>query len=449
MKILIIDDERNIRSTLTAILEDEGYEVQSCESGEKGLETLEVFSANMVLLDVRMSGMDGIETLQKIKETHPNLDVIMISGNSDISTAVEAIQYGAYDFIEKPLSMAKILTSARNISGKLVLEKRISHHEKTLDEAHQIIGNSPQIKELKEILPRIAMSESKVLIGGESGTGKELVAYAIHHLSTRKSAQFVKFNSAAIPNELIESELFGYEKGAFTGAEKSKIGKLELADGGTLFLDEIGDMPMQAQAKILRVIEEGKFERVGGTKTRKIDIRIVAATHKILRKSIKNREFREDLFHRLNVVPIVVPPLRERTGEIEVLINHFLKAFSQELKIPQKSMTKNAMNLLKNHHFPGNVRELKNLVERLYILVQSEKISSIYVLPYVTSEIDPDSNIPSNFSKAKLRFEQLFLEKALQANNWKISQTAESIGMAQPNLSRKIKELGLEKPELF
>ena len=407
---------------------------------------LEKFSANFVLLDVRMSGMDGIETLQEIKKVQPHLDVVMISGNSDISTAVEAVQNGAYDFIEKPLSMAKILTIARNISEKLSLENRISHHENELDAQHQIIGKSPQIKALKEIIPRIAISNSKVLIRGESGTGKELVAYAIHHLSQRKSMQFVKFNSAAIPNELVESELFGHKKGAFTGADKSKIGKLELADGGTLFLDEIGDMPMQAQAKILRVIEEGKFERVGGTKTRKIDIRIVAATHKNLEQSIKNREFREDLFHRLNVVPIAVPPLRERIGEIEVLTKHFLKMFSQELKMAKKNISKNAMKLLKKHQFSGNVRELKNLIERLYILEKSETIRRAHVEPFVESNLLFDEIFPANFGDAKLQFERQFLENVLKANDWKISQTAEAIGMAQPNLSRKIKEIGLKKP---
>ena len=445
MKILIIDDEQNIRSTLTDILEDEGYEIESCESGEKGLKILHRFSANLVLLDVRMVGMDGIKTLQKIKENFPFLDVIMISGNSDISTAVEAVQNGAYDFIEKPLSMAKILTAARNISRKLALENRISHHEQALDFQHRIIGQSPQITALKEMIPRIAISDSKVLIRGESGTGKELIAYAIHHLSERKTAPFVKFNSAAIPSELVESELFGYEKGAFTGAEKSKIGKLELADGGTLFLDEIGDMPLDAQSKILRVIEEGKFEPVGGTKTRTINIRIVAATHKNLEHSIENREFREDLFHRLNVLPIVVPPLRERAGEITILTQHFLEIYSQELKIPQKSISKNAMQLLNSHLFPGNVRELKNLIERLYILVQSREILKEHITPYISSDMQASENYPTHFGEAKYQFERMFLKKALQANQWQISQTAKSIGMAQPNLSRKIKELGLKK----
>jgi two-component system, NtrC family, nitrogen regulation response regulator NtrX len=444
IKILIIDDERNIRLTLTDVLNDEGYEVKSSPTGEKGIKDFSTYHPDLVLLDVRLPGIDGLETLKIIKEIDMNIPVVMISGNSDISTAVQALQSGAYDFVEKPLSMAKILTVAKNLTRKIELEKKVSIYENSLDSKYEIRGKSKQIESLKALLPRIAQSNSKVLIRGESGTGKELVAYAIHHLSNRKAKPFIKFNSAAIPNELIESELFGYEKGAFTGAETSKKGKIELADNGTLFLDEIGDMSLEAQAKILRVIEDGVFERVGSTESRKINIRIVVATHKDLERNIQDRTFREDLFHRLNVVPIAVPPLRDRVGDIEELAEHFLELFAQELKYEQKILTKNAINILSRYQFPGNVRELKNLIERLYIIHPENTISSDMLKPQLSGKTKLDNQFSNKFSEAKREFEKQFLSDALKKHDWNISQTAKSIDIAQPNLSRKIKELGIE-----
>ena len=450
MKILIVDDEINIRMTLKDILEDEGYETCVAGTGEKAIKIASKTNIDMIILDVKLPGIDGIETFKKIHKDKPELDVLMISGHSDISTAVTAVKAGAYDFLEKPLSMIKILTAARNIKEKQSLQKKVIHEENALYEKNKLIGNSPQIKKVLQLIEKVAPTESKVLIRGESGTGKELVAFAIHHKSKRNRKPFIKFNSAAIPSLLVESELFGHEKGAFTGADKQKLGKLEQANNGTLFLDEIGDMDLSVQAKILRVVQNGTFERVGGNSTINIDVRLIAATHKNLEDMVQNGTFRNDLFYRLNVIPISIPPLRERSGDIEVLTEHFLEHYSQEFKTQKKTMLPTALDILAQYYLPGNVRELKNIIERLCILVTNDFITKDDIAPHLM--LDKPPSVPDKvtikgktYKEVKANFERQFLQQELKENHWNVSLIAKKLGMQQPNLSRKIKELGLTK----
>jgi len=450
MKILIVDDEINIRMTLKDILDDEGYETLMAGTGEKAISIAAKENIDMIILDVKLPGIDGIETFKQIHKNKPELDVLMISGHSDISTAVNAVKLGAYDFLEKPLSMIKILTAARNIQEKQSLQDKVVQEENAQYEKHKLIGESPQIKQVWQLVEKVAPTESKVLVRGESGTGKELVAFAIHHMSKRNRKPFIKFNSAAIPESLVESELFGHEKGAFTGAESQRLGKLEQANKGTLFLDEIGDMDLTVQAKVLRVIQEGTFERVGGNKTINIDVRLIAATHKNLEDMVKEGTFRDDLFYRLNVVPITIPPLREREGDLEILTDYFIDFYSKEFNTQKKTILPSAMETLIQYEFPGNVRELKNIIERLCILVPTDFITKEDVAPHLmlqkqstsTGEVTIEGD---SFKEIRTNFERQFLQKQLDQYHWNISDIAKKLGMQQPNLSRKIKELGLSK----
>ncbi len=449
MRILVVDDEKNIRFTLTDILQDEGYTVDSVDSGEKCLARLKRQKYELVILDVRMPGMDGIQVFQKLKEIEYDADVLVISGHSGIETAVQAVKLGAYDFIEKPLSMSKILTAARNIAQKQSLQFTASQTMSDKLKKYAMIGNSPQIQSIRDIIEKAAPTDTKVLIRGESGTGKELVAWAIHDKSHRREKPFIAFNSAALPTELVESELFGYDKGAFTGAEKRKIGKLEMAHGGTLFLDEIGDMSMTTQAKVLRVIQEGTFERVGGESTIRIDVRILAATHKDLENMISESAFRQDLFYRLNVLPMSIPPLRDRTGDVLFLADHFLQYYATELKEDLKYLTPKAKACLESYEFPGNVRELRNLIERLCILVTNQEITDKDVLPHLRNKTGNDEICDfmtfENFSDARREFETRFITEKLKQSKWNITAAAEKLGMRQPNLSRKMKELKISR----
>lgn len=449
MHILIVDDERNIRLTLRDILADEGHTISLAESGEDALHILQESGSELVILDIRLPGMDGIETFRRIQETAPELDVIMISGHSDIETAVKGVKLGAYDFLEKPLSMAKLLTAVRNVEEKRTLLNRLQQDEVERFSKYEIIGQSPQIKAVQKTIAQVAPTNSRVFIRGESGTGKELVAYAIHHKSLRKDKPFITFNSAAIPDTLVESELFGYEKGAFTGADSQRQGKLELANSGTLFLDEIGDMDITAQAKILRVIQEGTLERVGGRESINIDVRILAATNKDIEQMITDGTFREDLFYRLNVVPIEIPPLRKRVGDVDLLTDHFLHLFAADLKMAPKKLNDNARHLLNNYHFPGNVRELRNLIERLYIITPSRTISTQDLRGHLAQGLAHQSYPfleTQSLSNARRQFETYFITEHLKRFAWNISRTAKALAMHQPNLSRKIKELGIRKP---
>jgi len=450
MKILIVDDEINIRMTLKDILEDEGYETCVAGTGEKAIKIASKENIDMIILDVKLPGIDGIETFTKIHKDKPELDVLMISGHSDISTAVSAVKIGAYDFLEKPLSMIKILTAVRNIQEKQSLKNKIVQEENAQYEKNKLIGESPQVKNVLSLIEKVAPTDSKILIRGESGTGKELVAYAIHHNSTRNRKPFIKFNSAAIPSSLVESELFGHEKGAFTGADLKKLGKLEQANNGTLFLDEIGDMDLSVQSKILRVIQEGTFERVGGNKTININVRLIAATHKNLEEMVQKGTFRDDLFYRLNVVPISIPSLREREGDIELLTEYFLEYYSREFKTQKKTILPSAMEKLVQYSLPGNVRELKNIIERLCILVTNDFITKDDIAPHLllkesSSELDVASIEGKSFKEVKFNFEKQFLQQQLKQYHWNISLIAKKLGIQQPNLSRKIKELGLTK----
>ena len=450
INILVIDDEKNIRLTLRDILEDDGHTVREAGSGEDGLEELKKRSMDLVLLDVQLPGINGIETLKKIREMDAELDVIMISGHATVGTAVDALRIGAYDFLEKPLSLARVKLAIRNLAEKRSLSQQSALVQQTQKDKYQLVGKSPQIETVLGTAQRVGPTQAKVLIRGESGTGKELVAHAIHASSERAEEPFVKFNAAAIPVELVESELFGHEKGAFTGAVGQKKGKIEMANGGTLFLDEIGDMGLSAQAKILRVLEDGKFERVGGTQTHSVDIRLLAATNKPLEDMVKEGAFREDLFYRLNVVPIQLPPLREREGDIRLLLKHFLGFYAAELSLPLKAFSRDAMNMLCDYSFPGNIRELRNLVERLYILSPNAEIDIAEVKPHLTqmSASEGDAAIFNDtrpFAEAKRMFEERFLSSQLKQHAGNISRTAKSLGMQQSNLSRKLKELGLGK----
>ena len=443
MKVLVIDDEMNICLTLKNILEDEGYECDHALDDKTGMKKFDSMTPDVVLLDVRLDGANGINILKEMKKLREDVIVIMISGHSGIKEAVQSIKFGAYDFLEKPLSLTKVKIILKKATEFHDIAKDYSRLKSNENEKYTIIGNSEPIQELLSLIDRIAASDSKVLVRGESGTGKELVAYAIHHRSSRKDKPFAKFNSAAIPTELVESELFGYEKGAFTGAVSSKRGKIEQAHGGTLFLDEIGDMSIKAQSKILRVIQEGEFERVGSNTTQKIDIRLIAATHKNLEDLVQTGEFREDLYYRLNVIPITTPPLRQHPEDIPILIEYFSNQFSNELKLPLKKFLPETITELRSWQFKGNIRELKNFIERMYILVQKTIIE-----PEDIKQMGMPTQSDSNFWNETLSlkekrkvFETKYLSIQLKLNNGNISRTANALDLQVSNLSRKLKEL--------
>ena len=445
--ILAVDDEVTILQSLSGILSDEGFEVLTASNGYEALKIIEEESPDLVLLDIWMPGIDGIETLQEIKRTNPFLQVVIISGHGTIETAVKATKLGAYDFIEKPLSIEKVVVTINNALNFRRLEEENRFLRKKTLEKHSITGNSPPIQALKKQIAVAAPTNAWILITGENGTGKELVARTIHQMSHRSDQPLIDVNCAAIPDELIESELFGHEKGAFTGSTNRKRGKFEVANGGSIFLDEIGDMSLKTQAKILRILQEQKFERVGGTRTLTVDVRVIAASNKNLEREIENGTFREDLYYRLNVIPIEVPPLRNRTEDIPLLIETFLKEFSKEGHCGLKTVTPRAVEHLKAYRWPGNVRELKNLVERLAIMTESEAIDegdipSSYkrkdAMTPVAGIFDVDS-----LKEAKKQFEKMYILQRLSENQNNISQTADSIGIERSHLHKKIKSFGL------
>jgi len=445
--ILIVDDEVSIQESLSGILKDEGYEVSVARDGNQALKILEEDSFDLVFLDIVMPGMDGIETLRKIKEKHSDIYVIIISAYGTDETAVKAIKYGAFDFIEKPLSLEKVVLTVKhafdflklNQENRLLRQKVFSHF--------RIDGISEAIKKLEDEIERAAPTNASILITGENGSGKELVAHLIHQKSRRWNKPFVEVNCAAIPEELIESELFGHEKGAFTGATSRKKGKFDLAHEGTLFLDEIGDMSLKTQAKILRIMEEQKFERVGGAKTIEVDVRIIAATNKDLEEEIRKGNFREDLYFRINVIPLNVPPLRERKEDIPILANAFLKRFLEELNLEEKRIDPEAMEILMRYKWPGNVRELKNIIERLVIMTKGEVIRPEDIPPAIRNEIS--SNDPKNLfdinslKDAKSEFERQYIAYKISQFGDNISKTAEAIGIERSHLHRKIKNLNI------
>lgn len=451
MKILIIDDEKNICISLKNIFDDEGYETKWVNTCFEAYSLIEDFEPELIILDVKLKNENGLEFLDELNEKKLNIPVIMISGHSGIREAVQAMKSGAFDFLEKPLNLTRVKMTVINAYEYFKLKNDYNRLKTDFAEHYKIIGESEELLKTLDLLKKLSKTNSRVLIRGESGTGKELFAYAVHHMSNRKDQPFIKFNSAAIPSELVESELFGHEKGAFTGAVKSKKGKIELADGGTLFLDEIGDMSLSAQAKILRVLQEGELQRVGSNQTIKVDTRIIAATHKNLEEMVSNGMFREDLFYRLNVVPVICPPLRERKTDIEILVSYFCTKFSTDLNLPLKKFSRDAIEYLKNWDFPGNIRELKNLIERLYILVDNEIIRKEDLLPHHSIRkdvcIDDFWVETRNFTDKKNDFETRYLSVQLELHANSISKTASALGLQQSNLSRKLKELNINPKE--
>jgi len=442
--VLIVDDEEGIRESLAGIFEDEGYVVLTAGSGEETLRVLKDQSPDVILLDVWLKGMDGIQTLKEIKDQKPDLPVIMISGHGNIELAVTATRTGAYDFLEKPLSLERVLLVARRALEKRTLEMENKALKENLVKKWKLIGTSQKIKQLREQIDMAAKSNGRVLILGESGSGKELVAHTLHESSSRAYKPFVEMNCAAIPQELIESELFGHEKGSFTGAFERKKGKFELADEGTLFLDEVGDMSSSTQSKVLRVIETQEFQRVGGSKNIKVDVRIISATNKDLFEEVKKANFREDLFYRLNVIPIIVPPLRERKEDIPELVEFFLEHFAAEYGQKPKKMAADGLKVLEAYDWPGNIREVRNLIERLVIMTPSTTITAKNII--VGETVRSDYFSFNTLKDARDSFEKDFIMKKLEENNWNISKTAEILDVERSNLHRKIKAYDIKTP---
>jgi len=446
--ILIVDDEPSILQSLAGLLIDEGFDVHTASNGYEALKTIESESPDLVLLDIWMPGLDGIDTLQEIKKNNPFIQVIIITGHGTIETAVKATKMGAYDLIEKPLSIDKIILAINNALNYRRLEEENRYLRKKMIEKNSISGNSPPIQLLKKQVAVAAPTDTWILIKGENGTGKELVARTIHQLSRRVDQPLITVNCAAIPEELIESELFGHEKGAFSGAATKKRGKFELANGGTIFLDEIGDMSLKTQSKMLRVLEEQKFNRLGGNRTITVDVRVIAATNKELEKEIEKGLFREDLFYRLNVVPIEVPALRSRFEDIPLLVDIFFDEFAKQAQKKKKKMSPGALDRLRHYAWPGNVRELKNLVERLAIMVEKEMIDvgdlPAPYTPAVGLEAvlgEPELLAIDNLKEAKKVFEREYIQKKLEENENNITRTAEILGVGRSFLHKKIKEI--------
>lgn len=447
-RILIIDDEASIREALSGILEDEGFQTITSASAEEGIELLEKELVDIILLDIWLGDtMDGLTALEIINERF-HLPVIMISGHGNVETAVQATKKGAFDFIEKPLSYEKILVAITNGLRFANLEKENSILRESNQKQTTITGNSPAITAVKAQIATVAPTDAWVLIRGEHGTGKELVAQAIHSLSQARSQPMIEINCAAIPEELIESELFGHEKGSFTGAHSSKRGKFDQANGGILFLDEIGDMSMNTQAKILRILQEQRFERVGGSKTIKVDVRVLAATNKNLEDEIEAGTFRADLFWRLNVVPIHVPPLKERMSDIPALVSTLMDQLAKK-GLPKKEFTKEAYAALQLHDWPGNVRELRNFVERVVIMSASENISADDIQlflrgggrPALSAKDSGHNWFNCDYKTAKKIFEKEYLQNRLDHNEGNVSRTAEEVGLERSHLHKKLKAL--------
>jgi DNA-binding NtrC family response regulator len=448
--IIIIDDEKEICESIKMILEYEGYRVDYSTSSLDGIAKISEEQFSALLLDIQMPEMNGFEVIKKVKESNPDLSVIIISAHGSIENAIKATKLGAFDFIEKPVDRDKLLISVRNAvdQSNLILENK--EIKRSLSGSDKILGNSKPIRNILDLIEKVAPLDTRVLITGENGTGKELVAKAIHNQSLRKDRSFVEVNCAAIPNELIESELFGHEKGSFTGAVQQRIGRFELANKGTLFLDEIGDMSLQAQAKVLRAIEDGKIERVGGGKKIEVDVRIISATNKNLLDEIEKGTFREDLYHRINVIPIQIPPLRERIDDIPVLINSFVEEITTKHKKPLVKLHDDAMKFLQSMEWSGNVRELRNSVERIIIIIDKREITrkDIEILfstghNHLTDIID----INNSFQEFKEKAERAFILKQLEANNWNVSKAAEVLDIQRSHLYSKMKKYGIDKAE--
>jgi DNA-binding NtrC family response regulator len=448
--ILLIDDEKEICDSIKMILEYEGYNVDFSTSARQGLKSLEENQVSCLLLDIQMPEMSGFEVLKKVKETTPSLSVIIISAHGSVENAIKATRLGAFDFIEKPIDRDKLLISVRNAVEQAKLLTENLEIKKTLEGEGEILGKSKGIRNILELIDKVAPLNTRVLITGENGTGKELVARAIHKKSQRKEKPFIEVNCAAIPNELIESELFGHEKGSFTGAVTQRIGKFELANKGTIFLDEIGDMSQQAQAKVLRAIEDGKIERVGGGKKIDVDVRIIAATNKDLLEEIEKEKFREDLYHRLNVIPLNIPPLRERKDDIPILVDSFSNEITTRHKKPAVKFLDDAVKLFQEMNWSGNVRELKNIIERIIIIIDKREIERKdieFLLKPGQATMDDIIEESNSFQEFKEKAERAFILKQLNENNWNISKTAELLDIQRSHLYNKMKKYRIEKGE--
>ncbi len=446
--ILVIDDEREICESIKMILEYEDYFVDYTTDSIKGLQKLEYGNYDTLLLDIQMPGKNGFEVLSWLHDKEIEIKIIMISAHASVENAVKSTKLGAFDFLEKPIDRDKLLISVRNAVEQSSLVKENKKLKSELSSSEKIIGNSSVIQTIHETIARVAKTDARILITGENGTGKELIAQELHRQSNRVNKELIEVNCAAIPHELIESELFGHERGSFTGAVKQRIGKFEQADGGNLFLDEIGDMSLQAQAKVLRAIEEGKIERVGGNAKISVDVRIISATNKELQEEIVKGNFREDLYHRLNVIPIHIPPLRERKDDIPLLIEHFSKIICEKNKFPQKKYTEAALKTLQLLPWKGNVRELRNVVERIVIMVSKLEINEKDVLLFTQtsgSKVDDLLNISNSFQEFKEKAERAFIVKQLNANSWNISKTADILGIQRSHLYNKLKKYEIEK----
>jgi two-component system nitrogen regulation response regulator NtrX len=449
-KILIIDDEENIRKTIREIMEDDLYSVVTAEDGEQGLKLFRDEDPDIVLLDIQLPKKDGLTVLEEIKVHKTGCEVIMISGHGTIESAVKAIKLGAYHFLQKPLSIIEVKQNVRHAVLLKSQRDEIASWRQNENNRYQLIGKSTAIEKLRSEILKVAPTNGRVLVTGESGTGKEVVAYWIHKHSLRRDGPFIKINCAAIPQNLIESELFGHEKGSFTGAVSQKTGKFEMANGGTIFLDEIGDMDLNTQTKVLRVIQESEFERVGGVKVIKVDVRIVAATHRNLEAMIAEGKFREDLYYRLNVVPIRVPSLSERVEDIAMLAGHFLNAYCKENGVAQKQFTQEALASLSSRLFNGNIRELRNIVERLAILSEDNSIDDGFIRTSLEAKKSETNYLfvqPRPLNDAKLELEKMYVKTQLEINGWDIPRTAELLGLARTNLHRKIKQLGIDRQD--
>ena len=446
--VLIVDDERGIRESLRGVLEDEGFETEAVASGEDCLKKIQSNNYECVLLDVWLPGIDGLETLKKLREQGNDAAVVMISGHGNIETAVSATKLGAFDFIEKPLSIEKTILTVRNAIRTRELERVNQNLAEQLNQEYEMIGESVAMRALRKQIAIVAPTDGRVLISGESGTGKELVARAIHAQSKRKNASFVEINSAALPEELVESELFGHAKGAFSGAANAKKGKFELADGATLFLDEIGDMSPRVQAKMLRALEEQRFEPVGSNTPVKVDVRVISATNKRLDNLIEDGNFRADLFYRLNVIPFQVPPLRERLEDIPLLVEHFNRKFSRDNNKKPKIFSADAIEALQNYSWLGNVRELRNTIERIVIMHAKQK-----VLADDLPELNATSETPAStfrfpsFKDATDAYQREFILHKLNEADGNVSKAAEAMGVDRSHLYRRMKNLGIQGKE--
>jgi two-component system nitrogen regulation response regulator NtrX len=451
-RILVIDDEAGIRDSLRMILEYEGYEMAGAPGGEEGIALVEREAPDLVFLDVKMPGMDGLDVLARIKAVTDSTPVVIISGHGTVSTAVEATKRGAFDFLEKPLETDRVLLTVRNALAQRQLADENKSLKRAVEVRHEMVGSSPAMRQVVEAVRRAAPTNATVLIQGESGVGKELVARLIHRQSLRSRERFVQVNCAAIPEDLIESELFGHERGSFTGATEKQIGKFEQADRGTIFLDEVGDMSLKTQAKVLRVLQEGEVERVGSSRTLKVDVRVIAATNKDLEKEIEKGTFREDLFFRLSVIPVFVPPLRERAQDIPALVRHFADQFSRDNNIRGRRFTPAAMEALQQRRWKGNIRELRNTVERVIIMTPSETVD-VADLPEsvrVETRAGATDEVVAAGGAGTLRgfkeaSERAFLVQKLRENGWNISKTAEVIGTPRSNLYKKLEQYNISE----